>query len=407
MTKKLKQILVIFMAVFMFSCAADESISMSPPKDETEDGGDVSGVGGNFQAGLDKARENLGSWSSSDTSPKMGDLTKKYLITKMGNTDFLALYIQDTGDDKYSDISVGRDASAGAAALGVAKQFEENLDPRKLLFDDGNGVRMAWAGLVADTPDNKVGPFTQYQKYDTKYHAALTTTGSPTYSIPPTGDGAWEAHPYPSGVKNPWTFSPRIEILLYTKATINNITRAWFWSIWVPENNVYENYVSLVQKGTLGFGTGNESTDFPYIKGRGDAYSSDLSEVGGTTQHNLDPPGKVAFARRVEKGAGTGAYDSQTAIFLSTVVGYNIKTRPDTRDALKTAIYGSTPPPEVKSLQYFYMEFDDSVYADAEADGYNSAYNFPHWGSLDENDGAGISPNTTVQKFTGILLEVE
>jgi len=421
MTNKINSLLAIFMALFVFSCASDPitPIVIPIPSVGDEDGYDT--FFSEQRVDITDAAFDA-QWKNNPEAnpPTAKQLTGKYIITELGASgEYISLYIKPitTAPANHNaalgpnyDLNYAKsDTVAKARALSEDKKY---WDPRKLLTDKGGrGVRIAWSGRVADPPDVVTGnyrPLGSYKGYD-NYKSAAGSGGGGGYGL----NASWTAYDYAPKDQNPSTRRPmNNRIWVYVKATKNGTTRAWFWMVDKAMNDhvvVEEHYSFVAPNDNLGFGYGskledkdkepryNSTPDMIWSKG----LHSNTETGNATGENNVNPPGKMIFARKTG-GKGIPLYQTKSAVFLTTVVGYNIRTKDVSADDLKLLDL-----PSGTTAEEFYMEFDAASYEDAKADEYTEMENFPHWGDLDgEGDGFSIDgKGAKVIKFTGILLK--
>lgn len=417
MTNKINLVLVIFMAMLLSACNADEptvSIGGTPGGLPPPPTGDNDGFKEALTDERTDVKDGWGSGSGVDHPRAVTALENSFLVTQIGtasDTEFIVLGIRSIGtgngfNDGTSHIGVGVSPDLNTAIVDAAKT--NNFDPRKLLFSVPNeGLRMAWAGRIADPASNPsaglIVPFGQFLDYDEIYSAALTATLSgSTYSIPP--DANWQIHGYNTNASGQ-NLGPKVgstDITTFVKSsTSQGKTRAWFWLLPV-RNGTGEHFAYLPTTSSLGFGTHSSTSanNFEPNKGSG-GYSKDLNTAKETVTHNnLNPPGKMLFGRKTGD-TPSSTYLGNTAIIMATVVGYNIRTRATRVSNIERLGDDVDARFDVST---FYMEFDADVQEDAVADGYNNTFNFPDWGN-GANDGPSISGGAKVTKFTGLLLK--
>lgn len=436
MTKKLTQMLAIFMAMFLFSCATEDpalDISGGIPEAPVVKG-DLFGKALNkIRSGDDTVKTlNNAFWTEAkvgnSSSVKMSDIGNSYLVTKIGDgnatgTEFVVLFIKKSVNG-FSDISMGANTDLNVAMKQAeSKEDGDYFDPRKLLYDDSKinrrpGLKMAWVGRVGRSPalnefNTALG---QVDTYDT-FKSVDFATGK-TFSV----DNDYTVQNYQHIKYTTGTYAGQSihstglmkmgpglsDIALIV---IHDGRKSWGWSLKSDSlNNGANIWVSKSSRTSYGNATKGDKNDFlygSYVAGEG-SYKSELSTIESLQENNngaidsnpnnYNPKGKIVMGRN--NGGRTG-------IFLIPVVGYNIRIKDDAKaEHSITSSLGELA--GVKKVQQFYMEFDATSHADAAKDGYTSARDFPHWNAInDEGDGASIdSTGKKVQKFTGILLKM-
>jgi len=396
MTNKINSLLAIFMALFVFSCSAEPVVDFTSKTPSVGDQDGYDKFFGNQREDIKDAvfKEQWGNVGVA-TTPVVNDLIGKYIITELGTSDtYISLYIRPLeAGAANADLNY-------ASGNSVAKAREDSynnefFDPRKLLTDKkwgGDGVRIAWSGRAADPPLVEgaiIEPFSEYTGYD-KYKLAAGSKGD--YSI----RGTWSVFTY---VNKP---NAGVVINTYVKSVNDTSTRAWFWNLPMPFGGAKpEHFSYLSESKNLGFGKGTKDDGNKEPRAKGTP-SANLNMPGDDTFNNVNPPGKMLFGRKTGSGLDDVSYAGNTAVFLTTVVGYNIRTKTVSTEDLKLLDL-----PSDTTAKEFYMEFDADSYVDAKADGYDDQVNFPHWGDLnDKGDGFSIDgKGAKVIKFTGILLD--
>lgn len=409
MTKKLNCMFVIFMAVFMFSCAVEDTIDVKPKVESVL-------VGEGFDDVFAKQRTKIAvaNWKNAKT-PTVAEIDNSFLVTKLSGSGYISLFIKPLAPaPNKANLSLGPNADLtfanDAAILQTAMDNSVKdgyFDPRKILTEKGGPIRIAWSGLVGDIPgEGQSVPILPYRGYDSKYKS-VAGVSSKGYGL----IDDWVVNQYLTS--NPRVGTPVQTIDKYMRNTTGVGTRAWAWFLdgYVDDHgSVDEHYSFVAPNNTLLFGfdavqrTGNQPLVGNGIYKRG-LNKNTAAATGSYANNNLNPPGKMVFARKFG-GRGGPNWVKNSAVFLSTVVGYNIKIKDMSADDIKL-MYPDGVDSKIGKIYDFYMEFDAGSKDDAEADGYTSALNFPHWGNdLIANDGLSVdgTAGKNVQKFTGILL---
>ena len=444
MTKRLKQILVIFMAVFMFSCAAEEPAGGGWDPNTDEKPGELPvGDQGKFDTALTTVRDaaTIDSATFSDRftgvveSPK--NIENSYLVTKMEG-QYVVLFIHKEIIVNYHNINMGASTTLATAIEQASKNSFQ--DPRKILFketftdyrDAGkttDRIRMTWTGRFgggikeSGTDGTLFEDVAAYDNLEGKIHATGGRYGvggvKDAYEIIYYANQMYEKDGNQISVRA--ANVARLDAVTPFASIINNGKNAWGWALRTPESDeVWSSSPNITLFGTPDesegkkqflYGTYNSTTAW-------DSKLTLASELDGgadvalfDTRNNFAPSGKAVLGRRDQYTGNT------PALFLSPVVGYNIKTLSDDGTLLAT-LYPNNTQGSIKSAKYIYMEFDAASVVDAANDNTTKAgVEFPTFGdggsSLPPVEGvdASLLPHngvnnagTKVQKFTGILL---
>ena len=447
MTKRLKQMLVVFMAVFMFSCATEEPSGGGwEPSTDADPTPIPAGDEKAFNDALAAIRDadiNKPEFTkkyTAVTDPKT--LGNSYLVTKVGGS-YTVLFIHPQLLNNYHNLNFGNSTTLATAMTEAANNSFK--DPRKVLFKEtfidyrngGNStdrVRMTWAGTIGrHTGGSGFENVTAYdhlesakkaggtfgigkipQKYSVIDYSTLTyNNGAGETTVRAQGErpvgtlvagnangvGLGVLGLSPSGTNYPF------------RSVINNGLNAWGWASHIEEEA--EIGSSPANITLFGKAKGDRNA---FLYGRYDSkvgYTSTLTTtaelVGGKDidflidtnanagRNNFSPPGKSIMTRRDE-------FAKDMVLLLAPVVGYNIKIE-EANDLLATLYPKGSG--IVKSAKKFYMEFDASTTQDALDDQSGTGLDFPTFEDVDGNGNNGSSSSDSevkVQKFTGILL---
>lgn len=419
MTNKKNLLLLVFMAVFLFSCATEDPTTDFT--DRLEPARPISpGNGAAFTTALKDLRD-FSFVNGATTVRSARELERSYLITQFNESGpWLVLYInKNNTSGNNADINMGFDANGLTTALTQAENTAEYFDPRKLLFTDSeNKVRMGWAGRAGSgTSDTSpqgtaVNPITSYDGLRTVAHTETGRNGSfgviSRYSIQRYDQ---------------ITYTPRggmqttIAELEYMKmdssgivaaVTINDGSQSWGWATLDFASQTAGAFVSINSKTSYGRGGGADAFIYGAYNATGIKRSTRATvdelklddSVNG--KNNFSPVGKLVMGRRNDGYTPSGS----TTLFFVPIVGYNLRIANATDDQVSTLLPSGLAASGVASLHQFYMEFDNTTVADASADGFTDAINFPFWGTIDAADGASVDRSgTQVKKFTGFLLK--
>lgn len=317
-------------------------------------------------------------------------LAGKTLIYKGVNVgQWLALGVSPNSHDVF----VGRGDNLPTALSNASK--ESNWDSRKLFYYiSGDNVRLSWAARIGK-PNN--GTFTEFNGFDARdgipqgYDKIYSTVQAFDQVFMNNVNGVNYYEKLSSEEKNNAGNKPGANFIIEVRGnTVGSDTKrkAWMWDFWSAGTfQVFDEVgVRIVKPEKLRFGytTGTGNNWFPASTGTQNNQLTELKDSGMTYTKTTAPNGKTIFTRSID-GSKNWNYAVNQAVFLATVVGYNIRvvtTTPKTLGVASDELFSDkTGWDENTTFDIVVMEFDGSAsgaYHDAKFDDWNDAYDSPN-----------------------------
>lgn len=316
------------------------------------------------------------------------DLKNKILVYQdKGSAKWVALGIGKDGQNVFLGIS--EDANNVADAV-LNSSKKENWDPRKLFFTLNNGnVRLSWAARVGKPNNGVFIAFSGFQGLDGLPNGfAKEYTLVDDYEQVFFGRNGWwdrlsaeEKATHKNG--NSANF-----IMEKNGVSVGGSAakrKAWLWDFW--SQGTYEWYdevkVRLAKPENIRFGYAEGLGDYyPGGVGGKEAKLTKMDDVNDSAKRwdTRAPNGKTVFTRFINNDSGWN-YDNNQAVFLATVVGYNVRMKTVTPKDLNNSedifSFLGTDWNENTQFQIVVMEFDDSTYQDARYDKWDNTLDAP------------------------------
>lgn len=344
-------------------------------------------------------------WKS-DTLLKgnFNSIKNKTLIYYNGG-QWIVLGVADNGQDVFVGTSTG---TLDKAAQDAAK--ESNWDSRKLFFytETGGNIHFSWSARIGKP---NASTFTRFTGFDAKggipagHDAQYTSVQDfdQVFLRNINGVNYYDKLTAKEKENNGNNDSANFIIEKQGNTVSGTIKRkAWMWNFWTSGSfqTFDANGVRIVKPSNLRFGYTSSTGNTWYPGSTGTASSQQLTDLTASSvsyNNTMSPVGKTIFTRSINHEANNWNYAVNQAVFLATVVGYNVRMRTVTpRDIggitenLMTAAGWTLD----TQFEIVLIEFSDKAYEDAKFDNWNNIQDAPKssvdkQSPLEGNQGAG------------------